>query len=186
MAVVVAGGSGPASEAIEAAAVAERQLRCAAVRRVGAHVTAPLRFALTVPDLRVGFGSFAFDPVAQVLGAPLEQVLAPVMDGVVVAGVEGGARVLTYPLALAAGAGVSVPLGQYGSVDVHNDGVLLAVTVPAIAASVVASRLGAAVVRGPERTAAGIARVWIRVRPGWALEVPIPVGGLSASLRAAR
>jgi hypothetical protein len=142
-------------------------------------MTAPLRFLLTVPDLPVGFGRFQFDPVAQVLGEPLEIVLAPVLDGAVQPGVEAGVPVLTYPLALRPGAGVSLPLGEYGPVDLLNDGGPLTVTVPALAAPVLRSGLGAAVVRGPERTAAAAARVWVRVRAGWSIERPLPGCGVA-------
>lgn len=142
-------------------------------------MTAAIRVDVTVPVTRFGFGPFAFDALEQMIGAPLADLLAPLMVGPVARRPSAaGPAVEVYPLALPPGEGASIPLGAMGEVGFANDGGLIALTVPWAMASWVVQRAGAAVVRGPEAAlsldgSARVAKVWVRLRPGMRASVPL-------------
>jgi hypothetical protein len=131
----------------------------------------------------VGFGPFSFDPVEQMVGAPVADLLAPLVVGTVARRPSAsGPAVDVFPLAVPAGEGVIVPLGALGEVAVANDQGLLVITVPAAMASWARDRVGPALVRGPEAAlsadgAARVARLWVRLRAGMRASLPLGVLG---------
>jgi hypothetical protein len=155
-----------------------------------AAITAPespsaIRVNLTVPVTRIGFGPFSFDPLEQMIGAKLSDLLGPLLVGPVVRRPSSnGPAVEVFPLALPEGEGASIPLAQWGEVGFHNDGGLLVLTVPWGMAGWLRQRLGEAVVRGPEAGvsldgSARVARAWVRLRlrPGMRASVPLRAFG---------
>jgi hypothetical protein len=142
-------------------------------------MTAAIRVDVTVPVTRIGFGPFAFDALEQVIGAPLADLLAPLMVGPVVRRPSAaGPAVEVYPLALPDSEGASIPLGQWGEVGFANRDGLLVLTVPWSMAGWLRQRLGDAIVRGPEAGlsmdgSARVAEAWVRLRPGMRASVPL-------------
>lgn len=141
-----------------------------------------LRVRLTVPVTEVGFGPFRFDPLAQLVGAPLADLLAPLLDGAPSRRPSAaGPAVDVFPLAVPPGEGVSIPLGGFGEVGVANTGGLLDLTVPWSMSNWVTRKAGNAVVRGPEAAlsvdgAARVARIWVRLGSG--MRASLPLGSL--------
>ena len=141
-----------------------------------------IRVNLTVPVTRIGFGPFSIDPLEQMIGAKLSDLLAPLMVGEVTRRPSAtGPAVEVYPLALPDREGASIPLAQWGEVGFYNEGGLLALTVPWGMASWLRQKLGDAVVRGPEGGVSldGTARVvkaWVRLRP--VMRASVPLGAL--------
>jgi hypothetical protein len=142
-----------------------------------------IRVNLTVPVTRMGFGPFSIDPLEQMIGAKLVDLLEPLMIGAVTRRPSvTGPSVEVYPLALPDGEGASIPLAQWGEVGFYNEGGLLALTVPWGMASWLRERLGAAIVRGPEAGvsvdgSARVAKVWVRLRAGMRASVPLGAFG---------
>ncbi len=141
-----------------------------------------IRVNLTMPVTRLGFGIFQFDPVEQMIGAPLASLLESLMVGPVERRPSlSGAAVEVYPLALPPGEGATIPLGQFGELGFHNTDGLLALTVPWGMASWLRAKLGDAIVRGPEAAlsldgTARVAQAWVRLRPG--MRASFPLGAL--------
>lgn len=141
-----------------------------------------VRVNLTMPVTRIGFGPFSFDPVEQMIGAPL----ASLLESLMVAPVSrrpslAGPAIEVYPLALPPGEGATIPLGQFGEIGFANEDGLLVLTVPWGMAGWLREKLGDAVVRGPEAGLSldGTARVavaWVRLRPG--MRASFPLGAL--------
>ena len=118
--------------------------------------------SLTMPVTRIGFGPLSFDPVEQLVGAKLSDLLEPLMTGPVFRRPsEAGPAVEVYPLALPDGEGASIPLGQFGEIGFKNDHGMLVLTVPWGMASWLRQKFGDAMVRGPEegRSLDGTAKV---------------------------
>lgn len=138
-----------------------------------------IRVNVTVPVTRIGFGPFSFDPLEQMIGAKLADLLEPLMVGPVTRRPsEAGAAIEVYPLALPEGEGASIPLGQWGEVGFANHDGLLVLTVPWSMAGWLRQRLGDAIVRGPEAGlsmdgSARVAEAWVRLRPGMRASVPL-------------
>lgn len=138
-----------------------------------------IRVNVTVPVTRIGFGPFSFDPLEQMIGAKLADLLEPLMVGPVTRRPsEAGAAIEVYPLALPDGEGASIPLGQWGEVGFANHDGLLVLTVPWSMAGWLRQRLGDAIVRGPEAGlsmdgSARVAEAWVRLRPGMRASVPL-------------
>ena len=141
-----------------------------------------IRFMLTVPVTRFGVGPFSIDPVEQLIGCPLADLLEPLRVGPIERRPSAsGTAVEVHPLALPDGEGLAIPLGQFGSVGFRNDGGLLELTVPAAWGARLAGRLGSALMRGPERRPAvqGMTQVavcWARLSPD--LQACVPLGAL--------
>ena len=144
-----------------------------------------IRVLVSVPITRIGVGVFSFDPVEQLLGAPLADLLEPLRVGPVERRPSSsGTAVEVHPLALPEGEGLAIPLGQFGEVGLKNDHGLLALTVPAAWGSRLAGRLGTALVRGPERArsldgGSEVVTCWARLRAG--MRVALPLGALGAA-----
>ena len=135
-----------------------------------------LRIDLTLPVTRVGWGPFSIDPVEQLIGAPVAEILESLLVAPVHRGTSAAGPVDVYPLALPDGEGASIELGAWGELGVFNDGGLLVLTVPANASAWLSRQLGAAVlqvdeVRGPN--GCRLARLWVRLRAGAAASLPI-------------
>ena len=130
-----------------------------------------IRIDLTMPVTRIGFGVFSFDPLEQVIGAKLADLLVPLMVGPVRRRPsEAGPAVEVYPLALPEGEGASILLGQWGEVGFRNELGMLVLTVPWGMAGWLRQKLGDAIVRGPEAGmsvdgTARVAEAWVRLRP---------------------
>ena len=141
-----------------------------------------IRVLVSVPITRIGVGVFSLDPVEQLLGAPLADLLEPLRVGPVERRPSSsGTAVEVHPLALPEGEGLAIPLGQFGEVALKNDHGLLALTVPAAWGGRLAGRLGTALVRGPEwvRSLDGrsvVVTCWARLRPG--MRAAIPLGAM--------
>jgi hypothetical protein len=88
------------------------------MRAVVATAPAPssaIRVNLTVPVTRIGFGPFSVDPLEQLIGAKLADLLGRLMVGPVTRRPSAtGPAVEVYPLALPDGEGASIPLTQWG------------------------------------------------------------------------
>ncbi len=131
-----------------------------------------IRFLLTVPVTRIGFGPFAFDAFEQLVGCPLADLLEPLRVGPIERRPSAsGTAVEVHPLALPEGEGLAIPLGQLGCVGFRNDGGLLELTVPAALAANLGRRLGAALARGPVRGpspdgSAEVLTCWARLHSG--------------------
>jgi hypothetical protein len=142
-------------------------------------VTAPLRVNVTLPVTRLGVGPFSFDPLEQLIGARVTDLLRPLLAGPVVRRASAsGAAVEVYPLALPDGEGATIPLGHWGELGFRNDAGTLVLTVPWAMAAWLQERLGDARVRGPEPVAAleggaRVAQVWVRPRPGTRATLPL-------------
>ncbi|MCK6529714.1 hypothetical protein L6R50_19885 [Myxococcota bacterium] len=138
-----------------------------------------LRVDLTLPVTRIGFGAFSFDPVQSLLGAPLADVLSPVLRSPPWRRPSpSGVAVDVYPVALPDGEGASLTLGQFGEVGFRNDGGTLVLSVPIPMAGWAARQLGDAVVGGPVRRdaldgGAAVADFWVRLRPGTRRSLPL-------------
>jgi hypothetical protein len=146
----------------------------------------PVRINLAMPVTRIGFGPFSFDPLEQMIGAKLADLLEPLMVGPVTRRPsEAGPALEVYPLALPPGEGASIPLGQWGDLGFRNDAGLLVLTVPFGMAGWLRQKLGDAIVRGPEAGlsvdgTARVAEAWVRLRPGMRASVPLGVLGEAA------
>jgi hypothetical protein len=142
-----------------------------------------IRVNLTVPVTRIGFGPFSIDPLEQMIGAKLVDLLEPLMIGPVTRRPSAtGPAVEVYPLALPDGEGASIPLAQWGEVGFYNEGGLLALTVPWGMAGWLRERLGATIVRGPDAGvsvdgSARVAKAWVLLRPGMRASVPLGAFG---------
>lgn len=138
-----------------------------------------IRVNVTLPVTRLGFGPFSFDALEQLIGAPVADILEPLMTGPVARRPSAaGPAMEVYPLALPQGEGASIPLGAWGEVGVHNDRGLLVLTVPWGMSGWVRERLGVAIVRGPEPGVsldgtARVAEVWVRLVPGMRAQLPL-------------
>ena len=141
-----------------------------------------VRVNLTMPVTRIGFGPFSFDPVEQMIGAPLTDILSSLMAGPVTRRPSAtGAAVEVYPLALPEGEGATIPLAHFGEIGFANERGVLVLTVPWSMAAWLRERLGAAIVRGPEAGlsldgTARVARAWVKLRPG--MRAGFPLGAL--------
>lgn len=149
-----------------------------------------IRFRLVLPVTRLGVGVFSFDALEQLVGAPIADLLEPMMTGPVHRRPSAaGAGVDVYPLALLEGEGLAIPLGQFGEVGFRNDGGLVEVTVPARWGARLGTRLGSALARGPERLlapdgASELAVCWVRLQVGMRASVPLgSLGELSLEAR---
>ena len=142
-----------------------------------------IRVLVSVPITRIGVGLFSLDPVEQLLGLPLADLLEPLRVGAVERRPSNsGTAVEVHPLALPEGEGMAIPLGSFGELAFSNRGGLLELTVPLRAEAWLTERLGAALVRGPEQGlsldgAARVSRVWIQVAPGVRASVPLGTFG---------
>ena len=141
-----------------------------------------IRLNVTLPVTRVGFGPFSFDPVEQMIGAPVADILESLMTGPVTRRPStNGPAVEVYPLALPLGEGASIPLGQWGEVGFRNEDGLLVLTVPWGLSGWVTERLGSALVRGPKAVVsldgtARVAEASVRIGPG--MHAQLPLGAL--------
>jgi hypothetical protein len=119
-----------------------------------------LRVNLVLPVLRLGVGPFSFDPIAQLVGAPIAELLEPVLAGPVLIRPQGaGPAVEIYPLRLPEGEGASLALGKLGELGFQNVGGQLVLTVPRAVARWVSSRFGASIVEGPREAVVEGARI---------------------------
>jgi len=91
----------------------------------------PLRLELRLPSLQLLPG-LRVDPLQAFTGRSLEELLAPVLEKAP----QTSAGKTRYQVALPDGAGVSIPLGNFGEVGFHYDAGHLQITAPALAAMV--------------------------------------------------
>jgi hypothetical protein len=137
---------------------------------------------LVMPVSRIGFGPFSFDPLEQLIGAPLTEILESLMTGPTFRRPSAlGPAVEVFPLALPDGEGAAVPLGAWGELGFRNEAGLLVLTVPLQGGKWVEQRLGDAIVRGPEHglsldRTARVVNYWVRLRAG--MRASFPLGAL--------
>lgn len=142
-----------------------------------------LCLVLVLPVTRIGFGGLSIDPLAKLIGAPVSEILEPLVVGEVRREVgRNGGLVERYPLAIPDGEGLAVPLGSFGAFGARNDGGTLVLTVPSPLVPWLGPRLGADLVGGPEhRMAEGggvtVADLWVRLRAGVWFALPLGVIG---------
>ncbi len=142
-----------------------------------------IRFNLVLPAAKLGFGPFSIDPIAEVVGAPVADILESLMTGPVSQRPSGaGPAVDVYPLALPDGEGLTMPLGRWGELGLFNHEGLLVLTVPLPAATWIQRRLARAVVRGPEHLlsqdgTARVAQFWLRLQPEMSAAFPLGMLG---------
>ncbi len=98
-----------------------------AARRPAVRLHAVLRVNVSCVD----FGPFCFDSLDQMSGAKFADLLEPLEVGPVTRRPsEAGPAIEVYLLALPAGKGASIPLGQWREVGFANRDGLLVLTVP--------------------------------------------------------
>ncbi len=142
-----------------------------------------IRFNLVLPSARIGFGAFAIDPLAEVIGAPVADILESLMTGPVTQRPsQAGPAVDVYPLHLPEGEGLALPLGRWGELGFRNERSMLVLTVPLPATSWIQRKLASAIVRGPDHLlgqdgTARVARFWLRLQPGMSASFPLGVLG---------
>lgn len=142
-----------------------------------------VRVNLTMPVTRLGFGPLSFDPVEQMIGAPLTDILESLLVSAPYRRPsEAGAAIEVYPLALPDGEGASVPLGQWGEIGFCNERGLLVLTVPLFAGKWIEQRFAGALVGPPRQRLShdGTARVVdyrVRLRAGMRAAFPLGVMG---------
>ena len=143
----------------------------------------PIRFDLVLPSTKLGFGPFAVDALAHVIGAPVADLLAPLMTGPVTRRPsQAGPAVDVYPLQLPDGEGLTLPLGRWGELGFFADRGDLRLTVPLPAAAWLQRHLAHAIVRGPEHRpsvdgSSRVALFWLRLQPGMRAAFPLGVLG---------
>lgn len=76
---------------------------------------------VVVPHLSMKFGPIEIDPVAQLLGHPIDFFLDSLLRRGSERGHVGGVELVRYPLRVPAGEGVSIPLGNFGEFGFRND-----------------------------------------------------------------
>lgn len=141
-----------------------------------------IRFNLTLPVLRLNLGFFSIDPVEQLIGAKLSDILESLLtEPVYLRPSTAGPAIEVYPLALPEGEGASIPLGHFGDLGFANEKGYLVLTVPNAFAGWVTQRFGSAVVKGPVEglSVGGTARVSrfaILIKTG--MKAAIPMGAL--------
>lgn len=144
-----------------------------------------IRVDITLPVVRLGFGPFRFDPIEQLIGCPVADLLEPLMVGPVTTRPSASGPALeVFPLRLPDGEGASIPLGSFGEFGFYNSRGRLVLTVPRPAASWVMARLGDAIVDGPEecvtpdsvRAVRLIAKLRPSMRASWPLGILGEVG----------
>ena len=151
-------------------------------RAVPVETVREIRINLALPITRVGFGPFSFDPLEQMIGVPLVEILEPMMTGPKYRRPSvSGPAVEVYPLSLPDGEGAAVPLGAWGELGFHAERGLLVLTVPMQGGKWVEQRLSGAIVRGPEQRlsldrTARVVKYWVRLRPG--MKASFPLGAL--------
>jgi hypothetical protein len=144
-------------------------------------IARPLRLELSLPCLRLGLGPFSFDPLEQLVGAKISDLLEPLMSGPVTQRrTTAGATIDLYPLALPDGEGAAVPLGAWGELGFANEQGLLLLTLPALSAPFVVPRLGEALVGRPEPALSldgrhRVVNLRLQLRPG--ARASFPLGG---------
>ena len=102
---------------------------------------APILLDLVVPRTKVNLGPFSFDPLEQLLGRPLREVLephyaAPPTTRETATGIHDVFRV-----SVAQGDSVSVSFGVLGELGLGNQGGLLVIKTPSAAALVLRPQL---------------------------------------------
>ena len=142
-----------------------------------------IHLRLVLPAARLGFGVFSIDPLAEVIGAPVADILESLMTGPVTQRPsQAGPAVDVYPLALPDGEGLTIPLGRWGELGFRNESGLLVLTVPLPAAQWVQRKLTSSIVRGPDHLLSAdrtsrVARFWLRLQPGMSAAFPLGMLG---------
>jgi len=142
-----------------------------------------IRFNLVLPATKIGFGIFAVDPLEQVIGAPVADILESLMTGPVTQHPsQAGPAVDVFHLALPDGEGLTLPLGRWGELGFFNRMGVLVLTVPLPAANWIQTKLAGAIVHGPEQLlsqdgTARVARFGLRLQPGMSASFPLGVLG---------
>lgn len=151
---------------------------------VTADTVAPaLRFNVTLPVTRLGLGPFSFDPVEQMIGVSLKDILEPLQVGQVQRRPSAsGPAVELFPLALPDGEGISIPLAQFGELGLRADGGLLVLIVPLPMAAWVRQRVGHAIKHESKdgldaKCMARVAEFWLKLTPGTRARIPLGMFG---------
>lgn len=144
--------------------------------------TQTLRVNLSLPSTKLTFGVLSYDPLKEMLGFDPREALAPLLHAEPYIRTTGSAATEVFPLALAPGVRVALPLGPLGEFGVANDRGLLAVTVPARATGWLQEHLGQLLVAGPQAVAGadGVHRLsvaWLRLAPGTRASLPLSLLG---------
>ena len=107
------------------------------------------RVNLTVPTTVIRVGPLAFDGLSALIGAPLADVLEPMMVGPMFQrpGDNGGV-VDVYPLALPHGEGMSIPVRLMGEIGFRNHHGVLILVLPAALAEITRERLSDEIAAG--------------------------------------
>lgn len=119
------------------------------------------------------------DPLAKLIGAPVADILEPLVVGDVRREVgRNGNLVEHFPLAIPDGEGLALPLGTFGSFGARNDYTTLLLTEPSPLVPCLAPRLGPYLVNGPvqrPRDGGGVpvADLWVRLRAGVRFSMPL-------------
>ncbi len=144
--------------------------------------TPTLRIDLTLPSTKLTFGALSYDPLQQLLGFDPRATLTPLLRAESYIRTTAGAATEVFPLALAPGVRVSMPLGPLGEFAVANDQGLLALTVPARAARWLLEHVGDHLVAGPRSLVDGdgvhrSSSAWLRLPPGTRAGLPMGLLG---------
>lgn len=141
-----------------------------------------LRVDLTLPSTRLGLGPLSYDPLKELLGIDPGQMLARLLRSEPYTRTTGGVATEVFPLALAPGMRVAIPLGSFGELAVANERGLLELTVPAQATRWLQDQVGGLLVAGPKAITDddGVHRgsvAWLRLPPGARAAFPLGLLG---------
>ena len=144
--------------------------------------TPTLRVNLTLPSTKLTFGVLSYDPLKEMLGFDPREALTPLLRDEPYIRTTASAATEVFPLALAPGVRVALPLGPLGEFGVANDRGLLAITVPARVTRWLQDYLGSLLVAGPQAVAGsdGAHRVsvaWLQLAPGTRASLPLGLLG---------
>jgi len=137
-----------------------------------------LRVNLTLPHTKLTFGALSYDPLKEMLGFDPHKALAPLLRAEPFVRTTGGAVAEVFPLAIAPGIRIALPMGPLGEFGVANDRGLLALMFPAGASRWLQEKLGELLVAGPQAVADGdgvhrTSVAWLGLPPGTRASLPL-------------
>ncbi|MCK6522285.1 hypothetical protein L6R49_12685 [Myxococcota bacterium] len=141
---------------------------------------APILLDLVVPRTKVNLGMFSFDPVAQLLGRPLRDVLEPHCAEPPTTRETAIGPHDVFRVSVAPGDGVSVSFGALGELGLGNQGGLLVITTPSAAALVLRPQLQHRLVHEDRQGRPGavdVLRLVCRVTRGDRVAIPLGRAG---------
>ena len=138
-----------------------------------------LNLDITAPSLA---GRFGVDPMTFLLGQPLSEVMEPFMRGPTTRQGKGRQATRTFPVQVAPGLGLVLPIKALGEVGIHNKEGNLVLTVPALVERAVVGMVHPYLVgkRKIDVNGTPLAELMLEPPKGAALTLPLgPLGKLT-------